>query len=40
MLLEDEGIKIDLHYKPTKRDILPDSKDADLLAYACNFLAS
>ena len=38
MILEDEGIKVDYQYKLTKRDVLPQSKDRDLLEYACGLL--
>jgi hypothetical protein len=40
MILEDEGIKVDVQYKLTKRDIFPATKDLDLLAYACGLLAA
>jgi hypothetical protein len=38
MILEDEGVKLEVSYKLTKRDLLEGSKD--LMAFACNLLAS
>jgi C-terminal processing protease CtpA/Prc len=38
LILEDDGIKVDHRYNLTKRDVLPESRDAELLEYACRLL--